>query len=423
MQQNQKKWVVGIVCIVALLAAFMSGASYGQNLESSQLASANHVVNKNAPLGQTDVDFAPFWKAWQVLNQKYVTAASSTDQDKVWGAIKGLAASEGDPYTVFFPPEESKMFASDIAGNFEGVGMEIDVKDGILTVVAPLKGSPAEKAGIKAGDKILKIDDKSTADLGVDAAIKMIRGKKGTTVKVSVYRDSTKETLDKNITRDVIDIPTVETEVKSASGATATADNGGSGLRSDGIFVIRLFSFSADSPNLFRNALREFVQSGSHKLVLDLRGNPGGYLEAAWDMASWFLPAGDVIVTEDFGQSAPPQVYRSKGYNIFDKNLKFVILVDGGSASASEILAGALKEHGVAKLVGTKTFGKGSVQELINITPDTSLKVTVARWLTPNGNSISKHGIEPDYNVPVTPDDVAKKNDKQMQKAVEVLNQ
>jgi len=183
-----------------------------------------------------------------------------------------------------------------------------------------------------------------------------------------------------------------------------------------------LYSFTAQSANLFRNALRSFVISGDHKLVLDLRGNPGGYLDAAVDMASWFLPAGKVVVTEDFGKNASSNVFRSNGNNIFNKNLDMLVLVDGGSASAAEILAGALKEQGVAKLVGTKTFGKGSVQELIPITSDTSLKVTIARWLTPNGHNLSHDGLDPDYLVPLSDSATSTIKDVQMQKAVDLLS-
>lgn len=352
----------------------------------------------------TKDQFDPYWKAWRILDEKFVEAASSTPEKKLYGSIQGLASSFGDPYTVFFPPVESKQFEEDIAGNFEGVGMEIGIKDKQLQVVAPIKDSPAERAGVKTGDFILKIDDKSTVDMSVDAAVKLIRGKGGTTVKILFFTKGASKPVERSIVRDVINIPTLETSTKPG-----------------GIFVIRLYSFTAQSHNLFRNALREFVISGDHKLILDLRGNPGGYLDAAWDMASWFLPTGTTVVTEDFGKNNSPTIYRSKGYNIFNKNLQMYILVDGGSASASEILAGALKENGVAKLIGTKTFGKGSVQQLIPITSDTSLKVTIARWLTPNGHNLSHDGLEPDYKVEPTEKDFQDKNDVVLKKAIELL--
>ena len=400
MDIKDKKLVLLLIGLPAVIFAFFIGLYVGEghstvSPDTSSLTDSSFV---------TSDQFAPFWKAWSILNEKYVAAASTTPQQKVWGAIQGLAQSYGDPYTVFFPPVESKSFQEDITGNFEGVGMEIGIKDKQLQVVAPIKGSPAEKAGVKSGDYILKIGDKSTTDMPVDDAVKLIRGPKGTSITVNFYTPGANKPVDKVLMRDTINIPTLDTATKPG-----------------GIFVIHLYSFTADSADLFRAALRDFVTSGDHKLILDLRGNPGGYLDAAWDMASWFLPAGKIVVTEDFGAKAPAQVYRSKGYNIFDKNLDMLILVDNGSASAAEILAGALKEQGVAKLVGIKTFGKGSVQELIPITADTSLKVTVARWLTPSGHNLSHDGLDPDYNVPVTDKDIAAKNDPQMNKALELL--
>ncbi|MDO8594626.1 MAG: S41 family peptidase, partial [bacterium] len=376
-------------------------------------------------------DFLPFWEAWGALNEKFVAATSTagaTDQEKVWGAISGLTASLNDPYTVFFPPEEAKLFESEISGNFEGVGMEIGIKDDVLTVIAPLKGTPAERAGMRPGDKILKINDQVSTSMRVEQAVKLIRGPRGTEVRLNVFREGKKEPFEVKVMRDIIDIPTIDTETRSvpSSGGTSastTASGGGSGLQQNGVFVIKLYSFSLTSPRLFREALRTFRESGSNKLVLDLRGNPGGFLDAAVDMASYFLPAGKTIVTEDSGGKAPQKVHRSFGYDVFTKNLKMAVLINSGSASASEILAGALQDHGIAKLVGTRSFGKGSVQELIKLTPDTSLKVTVARWLTPKGNSISAGGLTPDVEVKLTLDDIEKKKDPQMDRAIELLTE
>lgn len=390
-----------------LLAGIIFSAGFRQGKNSVSSVVLTDIQNKTA--GQPlSVDFAPFWKAWNTLNDKFVDTATSsktiTDQTKVWGAISGLTASFGDPYTVFFPPVESAIFAEEVRGNFEGVGMEVVQKDGALVVIAPLKDSPAEQAGILAGDRIIKIDNKDTANLTTEAAVGLIRGKSGTEVTLTVFRSTKKEAFEVKVTRGVINIPTINTK-----------DLG------NGIFKIDLYSFTAESPNLFRGALRQFVESGNSKLILDLRGNPGGYLEAAIDMASWFLSSGKVVVRESFGQNKEETVYRSKGYDIFTNKLKFVILVDGGSASAAEILAGALSEHHVATLVGEKTFGKGSVQELVNITPDTSLKVTIARWLTPDGVSISKQGIIPEFVVVRSQTDVESRKDPQLDKAVEIL--
>ncbi len=386
-----------IVAVILIAAAFWIGLSVGEGKSPAP----------HSDLTDTDVvtqdQFAPFWKAWQVLNEKDLTAASTSVQDRIWGSIQGLAASYNDPYTVFFPPTEAKMFNDDIAGDFEGVGMEIGIKNNQLVVVAPLKGSPAEAAGVKSGDAILKIDATSTDGMSADQAVQFIRGPKGSTVTITFLPVGAQTPVVRKIVRDIINIPTLDTDVTHP-----------------GVFVIKLYSFTASSPDLFREALRQFVLSGDHKLILDLRGDPGGYLDAAWDMASWFLPAGKVIVTEDFGPNEAPNVYRSKGYNVFNSSLDMFILVDNGSASASEILAGALQEQGVAKLVGTKTFGKGVVQELVPITADTSLKVTIARWLTPLGHNLSHDGLDPDY--PVTATSSNPTVDPIMNKALQLLS-
>ena len=356
--------------------------------------------SEGAPVG---VDFAPFWKVWNLLNDKYYATKTPVDQDKVWGAIEGLTASLDDPYTIFMPPAEKKSFEEQIKGSFDGVGMELGMKDNVLTVIAPIKGNPAERAGVKAGDKILKINDKVTTGMSVEDAVKLIRGKKGTEVRLTFFREGKKEPFEIKLVRDVITIPTIDTELKDG-----------------GIFVIHLASFSEISTGLFRDALREFIEAKTDKLILDLRGNPGGYLSAAVDMASYFLPVSKLIV-EERGVGTNNQKFESFGYNVFNDNLKMVILIDQGSASASEILAGALQEHDKAKLLGTHSFGKGSVQELLPVTDTTSLKVTIARWYTPNGRSISEGGLTPDYEVLITEDDIAKRNDSQMKAAISLL--
>lgn len=349
-------------------------------------------------------DFTQFWKAWNVINERYVPTKEKTanNQEKVWGAIQGLAGSLGDPYTYFMPPAEKSIFEEDVKGNFGGVGMQVGMKDGIITVIAPLKGSPAERAGIKAGDRVLSIDNATTTEMTVDKAVYLIRGEVGTSVRLKLFREGTEEPFEITVTREVIQVPTIDTKMQ------------------DGVFIIQLYGFPATGAELFRQALREFAQSGTDKLVLDLRGNPGGYLEIAVDMASWFLPAGKVVVSEE-ERNGEGISYRSKGYNVFGDNFHFVILVDGGSASAAEILAGALGQHGVATLVGTKTFGKGSVQELIPITDDTALKLTIARWIMPNGTNLSDGGIDPDVVVEVTKEQAEKGEDPQLARAIEIV--
>ncbi|MEN9614462.1 MAG: carboxy-terminal-processing protease, carboxyl-terminal processing protease [Candidatus Parcubacteria bacterium] len=404
---NKIFWIV--LGVVLVIVSFSSGVYLGflNRPEVARITSLTHTDLASAPTQK--VDFDPFWKVWNTLNDKFVAVSTTSDaqigdQKRVWGAIAGLTASLNDPYTVFFPPEESKSFATEISGSFSGVGMEVGVRDNHLVVVAPLKNSPAQKAGIRTGDQILKIDGQATDGLAVDKAVKLIRGKDGTTVTITVLREGKKDPMDITITRAPIEIPTIDTQEK------------------DGVFIIRLYNFSAIASNLFRDALREFVVTNKDKLILDVRGNPGGYLDAAVDMASWFLAPGKLIVTEDFGKKSDPIVYKSKGYNVFGDKLKMAVLINGGSASASEILAGALKENGIATLIGEKSFGKGSVQELVKITPETSLKVTVARWLTPLGNSISHAGINPDIVVKFTQDDATKGKDPQLERAIKFLN-
>ncbi|HJL55796.1 MAG: S41 family peptidase [Candidatus Pacebacteria bacterium] len=395
-----------VVIILLVVAAFFSGLFVGKENDTEISTSSISILN-GGTLQPSVVDFSPLWKAWNAINEKFVPATTTdpvTDEDKLYGTIQGLARSLNDPYTVFLPPEDSEIFEDDIRGNFEGVGMEIGIRDNILTVIAPLKDNPAERAGIRAGDKVIKIDDTTTEGMTIDKAVKLIRGEGGTTVNLTILREGESELLEISVVRDVIQIPTIETE-----------------LTEDGVFVIKLFNFSAISPNLFREVLREFVELGTDKMLLDLRGNPGGFLEAAIDIASWYLPTGKVVVTEDFGENGKPRIHRSKGYNIFNENLKMAILINQGSASASEILAGALQQHGKATLVGDRTFGKGSVQELVRITPNTSLKVTIARWLTPNGASISDGGLTPDVEVKFTTEDFEAGEDPQFDRVIEIL--
>lgn len=419
---NWKKIVSLVGAAGLVIAIFTLGLYVGIQLPGEN--KIVQVLGKRPPAKlEGNTDFAPFWQAWDLVEQKYVDIDHVKRQTMVYGAISGLLKSLGDPYTVFFPPVENKDFQTQIKGEFEGVGMEVGLRKGILTVISPLKGSPAEAAGVKAGDKIIKIDDHSTADISLEEAVGFIRGPKGTKVKIIIIRKDEDSARTIEIQRAVINIPVINTSAEKSpvgsDGKPNPEDKYKDLASQNSIYIITLYNFSESSALQFRNALRSFATSGKNKLILDLRNNPGGYLEASVDIASWFLPQGDVVVQEDFGKGNK-EMHRSIGYNVFNK-LPMVILVNEGSASASEILAGALRDHGIAKLIGTKTYGKGSVQELLPLTSDTSLKVTIAKWLTPNGISISEKGLEPDIPVEFKKEDIDNEIDPQMAKAIEVL--
>ena len=386
-------WGLGIIGV------FLVGTFFGRSLNAQ-----NKSHDADIAAISNNQDLTEFWSVWKLLDDKYPFKEKvPKDADRLYGAISGMVASFGDPYTTFFPPQQAKLFSDDVKGEFSGVGMEVGFKDGLLTVIAPLKGSPAEKSGIKSGDVVVKIDDVATESMTIDEAISKIRGKIGTEVKLTIARKGDADFRTITITRDTIAMPIVDTK--------QTGD----------VFVISLYSFSENSAQLFNDALAKFVASKSKKLIIDLRNNPGGYLDAAVDIGSNFIPQGKVIVRENQGDTAPELVYRSHGTDFqMPRGLKTIILVDGGSASASEILSGAMHEHGVAQLVGTQTFGKGSVQELIPLADGASVKITVAKWFAPNGVSISEKGITPDVVVTTPPTE--KLPDPAMQKALQMLD-
>lgn len=413
--EREKQTRVGSVLLASgltvllLVGAFFSGLQLGTAGSTTPRMEAGLFSFLRPQVAQPDeVDMSEFWRVWELMEDKFVVSTSSealTDEEKVRGAIAGLVKSYDDPYTIFFPPQEADMFGEDISGNFGGVGMEVGMRNGVVTVISPLPETPAEKAGILSGDAIVKIDDETTEEMSIDEAVRRIRGEVDTTVNLTLYREGEAEFREVPVVRDTIAIPTIDTEVR------------------DDVFIISLYNFNALSDMKMQEALREFVDSGKSKLVLDLRGNPGGFLQSAISIASYFLPAGKVIVREGFGGDEGEELYRSSG-----KDLRgfvpeeMVILINGGSASASEILAGALSEHGVATLIGDTTFGKGSVQELVDLPSGSSLKVTVARWYTPTGVSISDGGLDPDIFVERTAEQVMAGEDPQLDAAIEWLN-
>lgn len=395
-----KKFGKIIVVFAFVGIAFYAGLYIGGNSYAIAGTTAN-----SGHIGIEDKDFSLYWKALSILENKHPDAENITSEERIWGSIAGLADSYGDPYTTFFNPEQTDVFEESINGEFSGVGMEVGIRDNFITVIAPLKNSPAEQAGLLPGDIITRINGESSIDMTLDSAVEKIRGPKGESVTLTVSREGESDLLEIEVIRDVIEIVSVDTEVLET-----------------GEFVISLYSFNDKSAEEFETAIQEFNASESRQLILDLRNNPGGYLNTSVDIASWFIPEGKVIVTESFSEDSGRQdiEYRSKGYSAsFPKGFEMVVLVNGGSASASEIVAGALQEYEIAKLVGQKTFGKGSVQEYVRLDNKTALKVTVARWLTPLGNSISNNGLTPDLEVE---QDFEIEGDEQLQAAVKLLD-
>jgi carboxyl-terminal processing protease len=389
LKNKSSKVMFGLLLVSVFLFGFYSKdvvnlvKSNGlKNITSLSSVATVSAQDKSGAIG----DMSLFWKVSGLLEEKQIKAQQIDSKDKLYGAIKGLAESYGDPYTTFFPPAEASSFKTAVSGAFEGVGMEVGLRDNVLTVISPLKGSPAEKAGMRPDDRIVQINANSTEGLSVEAAIKQIRGPKGTPVTLKVFRNTSQKMLDITIVREKIDLPIIDAKTNKDS------------------FVISLYSFSENSPEKFENALNEFKKSGKKNLVLDLRNNPGGYLEAAVLMASFFIEKDKNIVSEDFTRTGKRNEHPSKGFGTFGDDVKIVVLVNKGSASASEILAGALQDYRKAKVVGEVSFGKGSVQEYIELEGGTSLKMTVAKWLTPLGKSISDHGVTPDVIVPYKED-------------------
>ena len=311
------------------------------------------------------------------------------------GLKKGAVAAVGDPYTVYMSPTEAKDFNSDLDGKFEGIGAELSQEDGVIVIVAPIKGTPADKAGLQPRDILVEINGESAAEMTVNDAVKKIRGEKGTEVKLAVARNG--EKLEFTIVRDTIDIPSVEWKVEGDVG------------------IISISKFSSDTTGLARKAAQEFIDKNIHKVILDLRGNPGGLLEQAVGVSEVWLDKGNTILDEKRGGKVV-QSFKAEKNPLF-KDVKTIVLINEGSASASEIVAGALKDNNKATLMGEKSFGKGSVQQLLTLGNGGALKVTIARWYTPGGRNIDKEGIAPDKEVARTVDDIKNKRDPQLDAA------
>jgi len=410
LKNNFKKLVPGLVIAAVLLATFWGGFYAGRKKETlasngsaSRILAYSEEAASNTTVANSDdvFDFNLYWEVWDSLKQNHVDKNKIKNKDLFYGSLKGMAAAVNDPYTVFMDPTDAKEFADDLAGTFEGIGAEVGMRNDTITIIAPLDGMPAQKAGLRAGDKVYAIDGKSTIGLTVDEAVKAIRGKKGTQVKLTILRGSGAKVQDISITRDTIIVKSVKTE-----------------MRSDGIFVIKVTNFNDDTLNLFNVAVSEALLKSPKGIILDLRNNPGGYLDTAVAMASEWVEAGPVVA-EQFSDNKRNE-YPSNGRARL-KNIPTVVLVNGGSASASEIVAGALRDYKKATLVGEQTYGKGSVQSLQDLSDGSALKITIAKWLTPAGDAINEKGIAPSVVIKLEQKDVDKNVDPQMNKALELL--
>jgi len=405
MEKSMKKYIFIPIWIILFAVIFGFGFFIGQTNQPS-IDKIQGISNKD--LGQpTSVDFSLFWDAWHMIEKKHVDRLNLDVQKMIYGAVKGLFDSLDDPYTVFMEPEKSKMFLDDMSGSFEGIGAEIGIRKGVLTVISPLEGNPAQKAGLKPGDKIFKVDDTLTADLSLDQAVEIIRGEQGTEVTLLIARNEWEEAREIKIIRDTIQIPIIKWE-------KIDLDN-----ENEWVAYIQLYHFTENSADQFRKTIQQALKENPKGIILDVRNNPGGYLEIAVDIASWFLPKGELVVAEDYGNGNRNE-HRSKGYGLLE-DMPTIVLINEGSASASEILAGALRDIKGVKIVGQKSFGKGSVQQLEKLKDGSSAKITVAKWLTPAGTNINKEGIVPDEEIKITIEDIDEMRDPQLYKAIELL--
>ncbi|MFH1694378.1 MAG: S41 family peptidase [Patescibacteria group bacterium] len=398
-------FVLASLVSIGLVAYGFYYLGFNEGLKQTKNIVIDNISNIEEPEEtDLDTDFSIFWEAWDRLKAEHPDISSIKDIDLIYGAIKGLTNSIGDPNTTFFTPEDSKKFSEDISGQFSGIGTEIGIREGNLLIVAPLKGSPAEKAGILPEDKILKINGETTAGLSVDEAAKKIRGEVGTTVILTIGRKDVLEEFDVSIIRENIEIPTLDVNMVGEEA---------------NIMHIQIYNFNRNLPTIFRKEMLKNALTTPKGIILDFRNNPGGLLDVAVDLAGWFIEDGKLVVSERF-TSGSVQEFRAKGVDVL-KDIPIVILVNEGSASASEIVAGAIRIQRGAELIGQTTFGKGTVQELQDLSDGSTLKVTIAHWLLPDGTLIEGNGLVPNFVVKITEEDFLGGKDPQFDKALEII--
>ncbi len=402
MENNQKNinniFPKFVVCVFLLLLGFW----IGRYVEIPFLPNNPSRINVENKLYKKDnVDFASFWQVWDKLNEEFLFKKDLSGEKLMQGAIKGMVEATGDPYTSFFDQDANSSFNDQISGSFEGVGMELGEKDNNLVVIAPIEDSPAEKAGIKASDRIISIDKKDATKMSIGDAVKLIRGKAGTKITIEVLRGDEKTVRKFELTRDTITVKTIK----------LTIDND--------IATINLNQFGKNTNDEWDKAINEISTKGIKKIVIDLRNNPGGLLDSAIHIAGDFLTKQDIVVQQEDANGNRQPMYNSVDGRLQDAEV--VILINKGSASASEIVTGALSDHKKAQTVGETSFGKGTVQTVVDLPNGSGLHITVAKWLTPNGTWVHKKGITPDFVVELTEQNVKDNVDTQMVKAKELL--
>lgn len=390
-----KKFFKTLLVVILILGGFLGGSIFGAKNKSLIIKDSSPAKNEIY-----DDSFDKLFAVKDMLHKKYYKEIS--DDVLLEGAVKGMVNSVGDPYTIFFNPEEFKDFNDDGSGNYVGIGVMVGIKNDMITVITPFEESPAFEAGLRAGDVIKKVNGISFEGKDMDKAVSIIRGKEGEPVTLTIERNNVEKDLE--IVRRNIVINNVEKEM---------LDNN--------IGLVTLKQFTDGTGDQVEQAFNELKTSGAEKYILDLRGNPGGFLNEAIDIASLFIPKGDIVLYT-IDKSENRKDYLSKGGDFVGSDL--VLLVDEGSASASEVLSGALKDYGRAKIVGNKTFGKGIVQQAFTVGKDEGLKVTVSSYFSPKGNVIHEKGVTPDITVEI-PEDIelplTKETDVQLKKAIEVL--
>lgn len=390
------------IIAVIFIAVFFYFAGYLVGHKNLVFENNYHptIINKELLKPKT-LDFSIFWDAWNKVNSKYV--GNVDEQKMIYGAISGMVSSLNDPYSLFMEPGATKSFKEDLSGEISGIGAKIDQKDNKILIVAPLADSPAERAGLKPQDQITKIDGLSTEGMALNDAIEKIRGKAGTKVTLTIVR-ANELAKDYQITRETFKVKSINWQMKPGN-----------------IAYVEISQFGDDTVDLMNQAAKEIDAKHPKAIILDLRSNPGGYLEGAVDIASLFSQD-QVVVQEKYKDGHVDKEKTIKTDPLLEK-YRTIVLVDGGSASAAEILAGALEDWGKATLVGEKTYGKGSVQELEDLPGNATLRITIAKWLTPKGRTIDGTGLTPNIKVGISTADQNTGRDPQLDKAMELANQ